>query len=164
MRRRETNPSLRRTRSRCEIVDRSSPSAVAISVTHASPWPNSVKRRSRGPSPMARKMPAARSIAPGCTSAVCWRERWSCGAQDGSIAFGIEHLHNCSIVIVHPLPSTCQALRGKCYDVYDAMLMKRALITGVSGQDGSYLAEFLLRKGYEVHGIKRRSRASTRAA
>ncbi len=35
--------------------------------------------------------------------------------------------------------------------------MKKALITGISGQDGSYLAEFLLKKGYEVHGIKRRS-------
>ncbi|MEO7804381.1 MAG: GDP-mannose 4,6-dehydratase [Actinomycetota bacterium] len=35
--------------------------------------------------------------------------------------------------------------------------MKRALITGVTGQDGSYLAEFLLAKGYEVHGIIRRS-------
>jgi GDPmannose 4,6-dehydratase len=35
--------------------------------------------------------------------------------------------------------------------------MKRALITGITGQDGSYLAEFLLRKGYEVHGIKRRA-------
>lgn len=35
--------------------------------------------------------------------------------------------------------------------------MKRALITGITGQDGSYLAEFLLRKGYEVHGIVRRS-------
>lgn len=35
--------------------------------------------------------------------------------------------------------------------------MKKALITGVTGQDGSYLAEFLLAKGYEVHGIKRRS-------
>ena len=34
---------------------------------------------------------------------------------------------------------------------------KRALITGVTGQDGSYLAELLLEKGYEVHGIKRRS-------
>jgi len=34
---------------------------------------------------------------------------------------------------------------------------KTALITGVTGQDGSYLAEFLLKKGYEVHGIKRRS-------
>lgn len=35
--------------------------------------------------------------------------------------------------------------------------MKRALITGVTGQDGAYLAEYLLRKGYEVHGVKRRS-------
>ena len=35
--------------------------------------------------------------------------------------------------------------------------MKKALITGVTGQDGSYLAEFLLEKGYEVHGIHRRS-------
>jgi GDPmannose 4,6-dehydratase len=35
--------------------------------------------------------------------------------------------------------------------------MKRALITGITGQDGSYLAEFLLHKGYEVHGIKRRA-------
>ena len=35
--------------------------------------------------------------------------------------------------------------------------MKRALITGITGQDGAYLAEFLLEKGYEVHGIKRRS-------
>jgi GDPmannose 4,6-dehydratase len=35
--------------------------------------------------------------------------------------------------------------------------LKRALITGVTGQDGAYLAEFLLKKGYEVHGIKRRS-------
>ncbi len=36
-------------------------------------------------------------------------------------------------------------------------MTKRALITGITGQDGSYLAEFLLDKGYEVHGIKRRS-------
>ena len=36
-------------------------------------------------------------------------------------------------------------------------MTKTALITGVTGQDGSYLAEFLLEKGYEVHGIKRRS-------
>jgi GDPmannose 4,6-dehydratase len=35
--------------------------------------------------------------------------------------------------------------------------MKTALITGITGQDGAYLAEFLLEKGYEVHGIKRRS-------
>ncbi len=37
------------------------------------------------------------------------------------------------------------------------MAEKTALITGITGQDGAYLAEFLLRKGYEVHGIKRRS-------
>ena len=33
-------------------------------------------------------------------------------------------------------------------------MKKRALITGITGQDGSYLAEFLLDKGYEVHGIR----------
>lgn len=38
--------------------------------------------------------------------------------------------------------------------------MKKALITGITGQDGSYLAEFLLEKGYEVHGIVRRSSVS----
>ena len=37
------------------------------------------------------------------------------------------------------------------------MMTKKALITGITGQDGSYLAEFLLEKGYEVHGIKRRA-------
>ncbi|RME68788.1 MAG: GDP-mannose 4,6-dehydratase [Verrucomicrobia bacterium] len=40
--------------------------------------------------------------------------------------------------------------------------MKRALITGITGQDGSYLAEFLLAKGYEVHGIVRRSSSVNR--
>ena len=35
--------------------------------------------------------------------------------------------------------------------------MKKALITGITGQDGSYLAELLLKKGYEVHGVIRRS-------
>ena len=35
--------------------------------------------------------------------------------------------------------------------------MKKALITGITGQDGAYLAEFLLNKGYEVHGIRRRA-------
>ena len=37
------------------------------------------------------------------------------------------------------------------------VMTKKALITGITGQDGSYLAEFLLEKGYEVHGIKRRA-------
>ena len=36
-------------------------------------------------------------------------------------------------------------------------MKKKALITGITGQDGSYLAEFLLTKGYEVHGIIRRA-------
>jgi len=40
--------------------------------------------------------------------------------------------------------------------------MPRALITGITGQDGSYLAELLLAKGYEVHGIVRRSSSVTR--
>ena len=37
------------------------------------------------------------------------------------------------------------------------MAKKTALITGITGQDGSYLAEFLIEKGYEVHGLLRRS-------
>ena len=37
------------------------------------------------------------------------------------------------------------------------VLLKKALITGITGQDGSYLAELLLAKGYEVHGVVRRS-------
>jgi len=39
----------------------------------------------------------------------------------------------------------------------DNSIAKRALVTGITGQDGSYLAEFLLKKGYEVHGLVRRS-------
>jgi GDPmannose 4,6-dehydratase len=41
--------------------------------------------------------------------------------------------------------------------------VKKALITGVSGQDGSYLTEFLLKKGYEVHGMVRRSSSFNRS-
>ena len=41
-------------------------------------------------------------------------------------------------------------------------MSKKALITGVTGQDGSYLAEFLLEKGYEVHGMVRRSSTEKR--
>ena len=36
-------------------------------------------------------------------------------------------------------------------------MKKKALITGITGQDGAYLADFLLKKGYEVHGLRRRS-------
>jgi GDPmannose 4,6-dehydratase len=42
-------------------------------------------------------------------------------------------------------------------------MSKVALITGITGQDGSYLAEFLLEKGYEVHGITRRASISNTA-
>jgi GDPmannose 4,6-dehydratase len=48
------------------------------------------------------------------------------------------------------LKSGASAVRG-------ASFLKRALITGITGQDGAYLAEFLLNKGYEVHGVKRRT-------
>ena len=41
-------------------------------------------------------------------------------------------------------------------------MSKKALITGVTGQDGSYLAELLLEKGYEVHGMVRRSSTEKR--
>lgn len=41
--------------------------------------------------------------------------------------------------------------------MHQSTRMKKALITGITGQDGAYLAELLLKKGYEVHGIKRRS-------
>ncbi len=41
--------------------------------------------------------------------------------------------------------------------IFKKIYMKKAIITGITGQDGAYLAEFLLKKGYEVHGIKRRS-------
>ena len=40
------------------------------------------------------------------------------------------------------------------------MNKKKALITGITGQDGSFLAEFLIEKGYEVHGLLRRSSSS----
>src|SRR5215218_1091531 len=45
---------------------------------------------------------------------------------------------------------------GKRQSSLEGMEMKKALITGITGQDGSYLAEFLLEKGYEVHGLIRR--------
>lgn len=48
-------------------------------------------------------------------------------------------------------------LNNFCFRKTGFVLKKKALITGVTGQDGSYLAEFLLEKGYEVHGIKRRA-------
>lgn len=49
-------------------------------------------------------------------------------------------------------------LSGACRQIpSENNLKKRALITGITGQDGAYLAEFLLEKGYDVHGVKRRA-------
>jgi len=51
----------------------------------------------------------------------------------------------------------CDRTREIALSESERFSMKRALITGITGQDGAYLAEFLLKKGYEVHGIKRRT-------
>ena len=48
-----------------------------------------------------------------------------------------------------------------CAELGELIVGKVALITGVTGQDGSYLAEFLLAKGYEVHGMMRRASVFT---
>ena len=52
-------------------------------------------------------------------------------------------------------PAATSGASAKPHDVMTHP--KKALITGITGQDGSYLAELLLAKGYEVHGIKRRA-------
>jgi GDPmannose 4,6-dehydratase len=46
---------------------------------------------------------------------------------------------------------------GRCSKDGERVTAKRVLITGITGQDGSYLAELLLEKGYEVHGMVRRA-------
>jgi len=48
-------------------------------------------------------------------------------------------------------------MAGVCHRPAEGYLLKKALVTGITGQDGSYLAELLLEKGYEVHGLIRRS-------
>src|SRR5947207_15979709 len=56
------------------------------------------------------------------------------------------------------LEAVASQCSNECFGKRDAHMTNRvALITGVTGQDGAYLAEFLLKKGYTVHGIKRRS-------
>lgn len=52
------------------------------------------------------------------------------------------------------VPYICRPSHGRGHG---AALNKKALITGITGQGGAYLAEFLLAKGYEVHSIKRRA-------
>src|SRR5688500_17564752 len=56
-----------------------------------------------------------------------------------------------------PPPDAIDAMTDDTPTDVAASLGRRALITGVTGQDGSYLAELLLAKGYEVHGVIRRS-------
>ena len=86
-----------------------------------------------------------------------------------------------SAIIAHMCKQTLVCLlQDACYDLHDLILhrifviiirqkveeqymAKKALITGITGQDGSYLAEFLLEKGYEVHGITRRASISNTA-
>lgn len=58
---------------------------------------------------------------------------------------------------VAALTLLCWVATAWCANEGENSMIKKALITGVTGQDGAYLAEFLLKKGYEVHGIKRRS-------
>src|SRR5579883_793175 len=57
------------------------------------------------------------------------------------------------------LPRTCELRRmaQRTFDAKDRAMEKSALITGITGQDGSYLAELLLGKGYKVYGLVRRS-------
>ena len=61
-----------------------------------------------------------------------------------------------------PMPRIAECLRLLFLEnqLKSETLTKTALITGISGQDGSYLTEFLLKKGYEVHGILKRNSVS----
>src|SRR5437879_13097703 len=57
----------------------------------------------------------------------------------------------------------CTKITRHCAKPKGGRLARKALITGITGQDGSYLAEFLLEKGYEVHGVVRRSSTLNRS-
>ena len=80
-----------------------------------------------------------------------------------SIVARLLQWHELSIILL--LNSTVLKKRGVCGGVLillQCWKMKRALITGITGQDGSYLAELLLAKGYEVHGVVRRASSFNR--
>ena len=70
-----------------------------------------------------------------------------------SIPFYICWTDLCSIIVLFESRNVNIVLSWKAID----MNKRTALITGVTGQDGAYLAEMLLHKGYVVHGVKRRS-------
>jgi GDPmannose 4,6-dehydratase len=60
--------------------------------------------------------------------------------------------------LFQPLPNSAEKSQPDTLNINTTMIQRKtALITGITGQDGSYLAELLLEKGYEVHGIKRRA-------
>jgi GDPmannose 4,6-dehydratase len=61
------------------------------------------------------------------------------------------------LLAVHTLAHTPLSVARPFSNQQEAPMTKRALITGITGQDGAYLSEFLLAKGYEVHGVKRRT-------
>ena len=58
---------------------------------------------------------------------------------------------------MYPRDPVSRRLAGSPSEGIESEMKKTALITGITGQDGSYLAELLLKKGYVVHGIKRRA-------
>ncbi len=72
-------------------------------------------------------------------------------------------MHHIAELGLNATPHNCSCLksstrkRTKFTDNRTSETLKKALITGITGQDGAYLAEFLMSKGYEVHGIKRRT-------
>jgi len=72
---------------------------------------------------------------------------------------GMRTLYRCIVLVVVFICSSfvAQAKKYNVEEVHERQNVKKALIFGVTGQDGSYLSELLLDKGYEVHGIKRRS-------
>jgi len=79
---------------------------------------------------------------------------WPSGAQPNRNPGRNPNRSNAVIVGAAPLYN-CRPDRG--LPKLEDLVLKKALITGITGQDGAYLAEFLLDKGYEVHGIKRRA-------
>src|ERR1700674_4123131 len=67
-----------------------------------------------------------------------------------------------SVVLLRPVVRPPPTLRG-CQTIdFSTSMVRKALITGITGQDGSYLAELLLEEGYEVHGVVRRSSSMNR--
>jgi len=84
--------------------------------------------------------------------------RWQSGRLTGGLAGGLQCGHaRCSRSRKTTAPHSELALPRWFLKLGTIFYGKRALITGITGQDGSYLAEFLLAKGYEVHGIIRRA-------